>query len=248
MRDTLNTGVHCRVKPADFLKTTKPRIILRSLCKFIDYVVKDPEFFEWFNDRGFVLNPKLRSGSDIRKMLLNFVYTKVVQVSSDITQAVKSKQRELEWDKYYWIGVQIRTGKMIGDEGRNVFMFKDDLKMFTMHALNQTEKAKLAQKKPVKWLVTTDSEDVRKLIQRDYPEYYVNTNCLLAHSFRDVQKQERTDGMMCSLLENYLLSEVNEAVVTAQSTYGLLAAYRNLYIKKIMVYRGDWKKYQKMKF
>ena len=236
MRDTLNTGVHCRVKPADFLKTTKPRIILRSLCKFIDYVVKDPEFFEWFNDRGFVLNPKLRSGSDIRKMLLNFVYTKVVQVSSDITQAVKSKQRELEWDKYYWIGVQIRTGKMIGDEGRNVFM------------LNQTEKAKLAQKKPVKWLVTTDSEDVRKLIQRDYPEYYVNTNCLLAHSFRDVQKQERTDGMMCSLLENYLLSEVNEAVVTAQSTYGLLAAYRNLYIKKIMVYRGDWKKYQKMKF
>ena len=120
--------------------------------------------------------------------------------------------------------------------------------MFTMHALNQTEKAKLAQNKPVKWLVTTDSEDVRKLIQHDYPEYYVNTNCLLAHSFRDVQKQERTDGMMCSLLENYLLSEVNEAVVTAQSTYGLLAAYRNLYIKKIMVYRGDWKKYQKKKF
>ena len=106
-------------------------------------------------------------------------------------------------------------------------------------------KAKEMQKKPVKWLVTTDSENVRKMIRQDYPEYYVNTNCLLAHSFRDVQKEERTDGMMCSLLENYLLSHVNEAIVTAQSTYGLLAAYRNLYIKKIMVYRGDWKKYNK---
>lgn len=245
MMDSLNTGVHCRVKPADFLTTTKSRIILRSLCKFVEFVVKDPQYFEWFNERGFVLNPKLRSGSDIRKMLLNFVYTKVVRVDSDILQAVQNKRRELDWDKYYWIGVQIRTGKMVGDEGRNVFMFKDDVKMFAMHAVNQTEKAKQKQEKPVKWLVTTDSDDIRRSFQHDYPEYYVNTNCLLAHSFRDVQRQERTDGMMCSLLENYLLSEVNEAIVTAQSTYGLWATYRNLYIKKIMVYRGDWKKFNK---
>ena len=245
MRDTLNTGVHCRVNPGDFLTTTKQRIVLRSLCKFVEYVVKDPEYFEWFNERGFVLNPKLRSGSDIRKMLLHFIYTKVVRVDQDILDAVEAKRKELQWDNYYWIGVQIRTGKMVGDEGRNVFMFKDDLQMFTMYAVRQTERAKEMQKKPVKWLVTTDSENVRKMIQKDYPEYYVNTNCLLAHSFRDVQKEERTDGMMCSLLENYLLSHVNEAVVTAQSTYGLLATYRNLYIKKIMVYRGDWKKYSK---
>lgn len=238
----MNTGIQCRVKPKDFLTASNNIILLRTLCKFLEYVVKEPEYFGWLDSVGFVVNPKLRSGSDIRKTLLHFMYTKVIQVHPDILEMVEKEKSKLEWDKYYWIGIQIRSGHMKGDEGRNVFLFKDDINMFDMYAINQTEKAKINQSKPVKWLVTTDADDVRKHYQEKFPEYYTNLNCVLAHSFRDVQRRERSEGMVCSLLDNYMLSNVNEAIVTAQSTYGLLATYRNLNIKKIMVYRGDWKR------
>ena len=207
--------------------------------------MKAPEYYDFLNDNGFVINPQLHSYQDIRKMVNYFMYTKVIQILPDIREMILDEEARLNWSSYYWIGIQIRTGKMPGDEGQSTFLYKDDLEMFFKHAVDRTEAAKNKTSKPVKWFIAADSVMVKEDILNRFPQYYVSTECSLSHSFRDVKRNDRTEGMLCTLLDNYLFSDVNEAIVTSSSTYGLLATYRNLYIKKIMVNRGDWKKYQK---
>lgn len=241
----LNSGLQCRVPPKKFISAPNRNIILRTFCKFTEYILKSPDYYDFLNNNGFVINPKLNSYQDIRKMVNYFFYVKVIQLLPEIREMVEEEKARLEWNSYYWVGIQIRSGKMPGDEGHNVFMFKDDLKMFTKYALDRTEKAAKKQAKPVKWFIAADSLKVKEDLLQTYPKYYVSTECTMSHSFRDVKRSDRTEGMLCTLLDNYLLSEVNEAVVTGTSTYGLLATYRNLNIKKDMVLRGDWKKFNK---
>lgn len=218
---------------------------MRTFCKFTEYVLKSPDHYDFLNDNGFVINPKLKSYQDIRKMVNYFLYTKVIQILPDIRQMILDEEARLQWSSYYWIGIQIRSGKMPGDEGQSIFMYKDDFEMFMKLAVERTEKAKAKSKLPVKWFIAADAVAIKEQILARYPQYYVNTECSLSHSFRDVKRSDRTEGMLCTILDNYLLSDVNEAVVTGASTYGLLATYRNLYIKKDIVNRGDWRKYQK---
>lgn len=244
-RGAFSTGLQCRLSPKKFITAPNRNIILRTFCKFTEYVLKSPDHYDFLNDNGFVINPKLKSYQDIRKMVNYFLYTKVIQILPDIRQMILDEEARLQWSNYYWIGIQIRSGKMPGDEGQSIFMYKDDLEMFLKHATERTEAAEKKISKPVKWFIAADAVGIKEEILKRYPQYYVSTECAMAHSFRDVKRNDRTEGMLCTLLDNYILSDVDEAVVTGVSTYGLLATYRNLHIKKTIVNRGDWKKYQK---
>lgn len=206
-------------------------------------MLKEPQYYDFLTKNGFVLNPKLHDYKDIRKMVMNFMYTRVIRLLPDMMALVREVEEKLNWKDYYWIGIQIRSGHMKGDEGQNVFLYEDDINLFMEHAVNQTKKAMEKSTKPVKWYIAGDSTDVRSKIRKAYPQYYENCKCSISHSYQHVYTNERTKGMTCTVLENYLLTDTNETIVTAASTYGLMATYRNLHMKKIMVYRGDWEKY-----
>ena len=238
------TGIQCRIPPRKLLSAPQSRIIYRTFCKFVEFVLKEPQFYDFFNKNGFVINPKLKDYKDIRKMVMNFIYTKIILLLPDMMQLVRETEARLRWNDYYWIGLQIRSGHMAGDEGQNVFLYEDDIEMFMAYAVNQTEKAMQKQSKPVRWYVAGDSEDVKRKVRFRYGDYYANAECAISHSFQDVFNPQRTPGMTCTVLENDLLTDTNETIVTAASTYGLMATYRNLQMKKIMVTRGDWRKFR----
>lgn len=240
----MTTGMQCRIPPRNLITAPQSRIIYRSFCKFVEYALKEPQYYDFLTKNGFVLNPKLRDYKDIRKMVMNFLYTRMIRLLPDMMALVRDVEAKLHWEDYYWIGIQVRSGHMKGDEGQNVFLDAEDINLFMEYAVNQTKKAMERKMKPVKWYVAGDSEDVRMKIKTAYPQYYANCECSISHSFQYVFTDSRTEGMTCTILENYLLTDTNETVVTAASTYGLMATYRNLHMKKIMVYRGDWEKHQ----
>ena len=189
----------------------------------LDFVASSDDFFDFLNDNGFILNPKKRSMNEIRKMIYYFLYSEVIQIKPQVQALIDQTKRQLHWDDFYWIGVQVRTGHMPGDEDLNVFLMKSDLAVFEKAAMNRTLKAQRKQRKPVKWLLATDNVKVRDRILKSHPEYFISANCTIRHS----------------LLDSYLLSSCNELVLTLRSTYGILAANRKLDIDSIFVKRGD---------
>ena len=242
MKGSLNSGLSCRILPQKLVTAPNVDLVLRTTCKFVDYFTSSGVYSEFLNKHGFVINPKLRDGNDIRKMVLHFVYTRIIQTKPDILALVEKEKEKLHWSDYYWIGLHIRTGHMPGDEGLNTFMLRDDLEMFNLYGEQQTELAKNKTDKPIRWFVAADNRDVRDTLMKRHPEYAVTTSCQISHSFRDVIVEKRSEGMLCTLLDNYLLSNANELIITSRSTYGILAAYRDLNMKKIQVNRGDWRK------
>lgn len=242
----MSSGLTCKVPPERIPLAPNRNIILQTTCKFIDFFTSSDRYSKFLDQNGFILHPKLNDPNDIRKTLYHFIYNEVIQVHPDIPDFIEGEKERLEWKKYYWIGVQIRTGHMPGDETLNTFMNKNDLEMFSMYAEQQTAIAKANHTtKPIKWFIATDNEEIREQMVDRYPDLAVISGCEIRHSFRDVERRERSNGMMCTLLDNFLLSSCNELIITARSTYGILASFRNPSIKKLMVYRGDWRKYKR---
>ena len=242
LKGSINSGLSCRILPQKLVTAPNVNIILRTTCKFVDYFTSSGMYSEFLNKHGFVINPKLRDGNDIRKMVLHFIYTRIIQTKPDILSIVEEEKEKMHWRDYYWIGIQIRTGHMPGDEGLNTFMLKDDVEMFNFYGEQQTELAKTKTDKPIRWFIAADNQDVRSNLKKRHPEYVMTTTCQISHSFRDVNTDKRSEGMICTLLDNYLLSNTNELIITSRSTYGILASYRDLTMKKILVNRGDWRK------
>ena len=214
-------------------------VVIRGGCKVLDFVASSDDFFDFLNDNGFILNPKKHSMNEIRKMIYYFLYSEVIQIKPQVQALIDQTKRQLHWDDFYWIGVQVRTGHMPGDEDLNVFLMKSDLAVFEKAAMNRTLKAQRKQRKPVKWLLATDNVKVRDRILKSHPEYFISANCTIRHSLRDILSDKKSEGMLCTLLDSYLLSSCNELVLTLRSTYGILAANRKLDIDSIFVKRGD---------
>ena len=214
-------------------------VVIRGSCKVLDFVATSDNFFDLLNDNGFILNPKKRSLNEIRKMIYFFLYSEVIQLRPQVQTLIDATKRQLRWDDFYWIGVQVRTGHMPGDEDLNVFLMKNDIAVFEKAAMNRTKTAQMTQKKPVKWFLATDNVKIRDRILKSHPEFFISANCTIRHSLRDILSDKESEGMLCTLVDSYLLSSCNELVLTLRSTYGILAANRKLDIKSIFVKRGD---------
>ena len=214
-------------------------MVVRGSCKILDFVATSDDFFDFLNDNGFILNPKKHSLSEIRKMIYFFMYSEVIQIKPHVQALIDQTKQQLRWDAYYWIGVQVRTGHMPGDEDLNLFLMKNDIDVFQKAAMNRTREAQVAQRKPIKWFLATDNVKIRDKVLKSRPEYFISANCTIRHSLRDILSDKESNGMLCTLLDSYLLSSCNELVLTLRSTYGLLAANRKLDIKSVFVKRGD---------
>ena len=242
VRGVLQANMICKLPSEQLLSNSMKYFVIQSTCKFIDFFTSAERFRDFLGINGFIINPRLRDGNDIRKTVYHFIYSEVIRIHPDVLKLVEKEKQRLHWSEFYWIGVQIRSGHMPGDESLNTFILRGDLEMFSLYAEQQTAIARNKTAKSIKWFIAADSQEIRDQMQIKHSEYAVSTTCEIRHSFRDMARDGRSDEMMCTLLDNYLLSNCNELIITAKSTYGILASFRNPSIKKLLVYRGDWRK------
>ena len=92
LKGSINSGLSCRILPQKLVTAPNVNIILRTTCKFVDYFTSSGMYSEFLNKHGFVINPKLRDGNDIRKMVLHFIYTRIIQTKPDILSIVEEEK------------------------------------------------------------------------------------------------------------------------------------------------------------
>lgn len=176
------------------------------------------------------------------------MYTKIVHVKPFVTAEVNRLKQEYHWDNYYWIGIQIRSGHIARDDAFSFFLKKDDYSVFINKAtdlMKDYEKSDIPKKKPVRWFLATDNKKHKKEISQAYKKYVVTNSCKMVHSMLEMHKDGQTEGMMCTLLDAYLLASCDAAVTTSKSTYGQWAMYQNLNIKRVSVRKGESVSYQR---
>ena len=239
--DYIGSDKECNASSEELLHSEKKYIVLRTTCKLVDYITFNEEFWPMLHKNGFILHPHLKSGADIRKTVYSFLYNKVITLKEDISQEVQKIKNSFHWDDYYIIGIQIRTGKIGIRDAPTFFLDLPDIDLFTKFALQQTEKARNKTSKPVKWFVACDNKLVKAKIRSAYGRYFLSNSCILSHSNRDLERKSRSSGLLCTLYDSYLLSSVDEAIITAKSTFGILSINRNPRMKRIQIMKGDWK-------
>ena len=194
---------------------------------------------------GFVLHPHLKSPMDIRKTVYSFMYNTVITLKPEIHERIDEKKAKLHWDDYYWIGLQIRTGKLGVSDAAGHFLDNRDYDLFTRIALERTYAVANKTAKPVKWYVACDNKLMIAKLKATYPQYFMSSSCTVSHSSNEMNRASLSFPMMCTLYDSYLLSSVDEAIITAKSTFGILSVNRKPKMKRVLIMKGDWKKYKK---
>ena len=233
----------CRFLESDILNCTKKFIVYSTTCNMIDYLTYSDVFYSFFYEHGFVVDEKGDISAQIRKYLLNFLYTEVVSVKPFVREYVLQNKNRLRWDEYYVIGMQIRSGFTNVDNYPYYFLNREDVDYFIVRAKELTEQARKKQSKPVKWFVSCDSQQLKSELVRRNPDMMLSSDCFISHSLSDMYSDHRTNGMLCTLIDGYLLGSTDVALITGRSTYGIWATNLNMHLKRIQVLKGSWKEY-----
>ena len=223
------------------MKAKEKYIVFSSPCKLIDYFVYNDDYLPFFTENGFVITTKGDVHADLRKLLYNYLYTEIIQVKPFVTEEVSRWKEQLHWNDYYIIALQIRTGRLAMDDAINFFLYKEDTSYFIKKAEELTKEASLKQAKPVRWFVATDNNGVKRTFIYQRKDLVFATDCKVKHSMADMYKNETTEGMLCTLVDGYLIASSDVAILTARSTYGILAASQNFYLKRYSVRKGEYK-------
>ena len=157
----------CNYLESDILNATNRFVVFSSSCNMIDYLTYNKDYYSFFYDHGFVVDEKGDVSAQIRKYLLNFMYTQVISVKPFVSNRVTELKTKLNWDRFYWVGIQIRSGHTSVDSYFDFFLTKDDIKYFFVRAQELTEQAKQKQSKPVKWFLTCDNNRMRKELLKE---------------------------------------------------------------------------------
>ena len=239
----------CTVLPSVILSSSKEFIIFRSTCRILDYVVFNEQFSSFLRGHGFVIKEQY-TADEVKKVLRYFLYHKVIAVKQFVWDEVNRVKNETNWDSYRILGLQIRTARMPKDVP-GFFIQREDVKYFEARANELTaewesKQAKQSKQfKPVRWFVACDNSQEKELLRIRNSKRVLNTRCTITHSSTDMHRSERTKGMMCTLVDNLLLSYADYALVTVKSTYGVLALARNYDMPREVVRYGAWNAYRK---
>ena len=237
----------CKYLESDILNSTKRFIVFGSTCNMIDYLTYNENYYSFFYNHGFVVDEKGDISAQIRKYLLNFMYTQVISAKPFVMNRVAELKAKLDWDRYYTIGIQIRSGRTTLDTYFDFFLSKDDFKYFFVRAKELTEQAKQKQSKPVRWFLTCDNMNIRKEFQNKYKDMIISSGCEASHSLAEMYNEEQSDEMLCTLVDGYLVGSTDVAIITGRSTYGIWATNMNMHQKRYQVMKGSWKEYRRKK-
>ena len=167
--------------------------------------------------------------------LMQFLYIDILHPLPVITDSVATIKKDLMWNHYSYFGLHIRSGLLEGNVGWGRFLEPRDVDYFIVQVTKYTERLERRNKK-VKWLVLSDSDRVKKKVKEAAKDRYTSLNCTVNHS-----KDANREGLKCSIIENYLLSDCYMLFLTARSTFGYLAKHRTE-ANEVSVHLGSWKK------
>lgn len=202
------------------------------------------QFASFLRGHGFVINEPF-STDEVKKSLRYFLYNRVISTKQFVLDEVNRIKNVTEWEKYFVLGIQIRTGRLHRDDMPGFFIQKDDVKYFEARAAELTTELEAKQSKPVRWFIACDNVQEKELMRIRHSNRVFNTRCPVAHSFIDMHSTEQKSSMLCTLVDNYLLSSADYALVTYKSTYGLLAMARKYNMPKEQIRYGAWNSYKK---
>ena len=227
----------CGIDLPSILNGTNPNrfIIIRSSCGIGHEFVHRSLLTKWLVDNGIVG----RSPSDALQKyheILQFLFIDVLHPLPVITDAVAAIEKELMWSQYSYFGIHIRSGLLEGNVGWGRFLEPRDVQYFIAQATKYTPRVERREEKKVKWLVLSDADGVKKEVMEAAKDRYTGVNCTVSHS-----KDASHEGLKCSIIENYLLSDCSMLFLTAKSTFGYLAKHRTE-VAQISVHPGAWKK------
>ena len=242
-------------------------IVLRSTCLTIQNLVKNKSDKRWFAEQG--VTPKTLSGpKEVVHHINRFLYREVMTPREKVAKAIEAFKKETAWSDHFVIGMHIRTGSVNKERVRwGRFLAEDDVKLFKeymrtltrayesggelVHTAKRSEsfvlqalKEKEAKKLSVKWYVLSDQDGIKEAMEKENPEYVIETRCAMSHT-NQALKSKDDPGFMCALVESYLLSDTDMMVLTKRSTYGNLARHRT-HAPFVTVDMGDYKKWKKM--
>ena len=237
--DSLIVDKACTLLANSFFASTKKFIIFRSGCRIFDFVVYGEQFRPFLHAHGFARNRTRYDPEETKKTLKRFMYNHVVAVKPFVIDEVNRVKKELSWDDYYVIGLQIRTGRLFRDDAYKFFIQDSDILYFEAVAKRVTKEVEATLGKPVRWFLACDNMEQRKAIQARNPGRVIMTHCPIVHSFIDMWSSHETESMLCTLVDNYLLSSTQYIIITIRSSYGLLALSRNPDIPKTLVRYGE---------
>lgn len=190
----------------------------------------------WLKEHGIISHTKMNA-IDIYHRIMQFLLVDVLHPRENIMHQVNAYKESVHWDDHIVIGIHMRTGLLEGNVGWGRFMEEKDFDYFMVQAQRYTLKLQnLDATKQVKWFVLADNEKVKYDVKKEAGERFMTTNCTIAHS-----KNRRADGMFCSIVENYLLSDCKFLILTYKSTFGYLAKHRTD-VGQLNVLPGSWKK------
>ena len=110
-----------------------------------------------------------------------------------------------------------------------------------------TEEYEAQNRKPVRWFLATDNEALKKEFYRANKDRILFHTCPIKHSIVDMHSTKRTDSMLCTLVDAYLIASTEKAIITMRSTYGIWATLQSLDVKRVPVRKGEMTNYLKSK-
>jgi hypothetical protein len=154
----------------------------------------------------------LQIGFEVGGNLLNLLWIPKVYIQSQVDRFVS-----LNFNGFFVIGLQIRTDFL------NIENIRKDLKKFFKCAYMIAKRNKIDKNK-VRFFVSSDQEDVLKMLNSQYGDKVLMSKSSLAikHIGIDPSGYER------AIIDVELLSRCNQLVVTGGSTFGFIAAMKRL--------------------
>ena len=220
-------------------------IVLRSTCLTIQNLVKNKSDKRWFAEQG--VTPKTLSGpKEVVHHINRFLYREVMTPREKVAEAIEAFKKETAWSDHFVIGMHIRTGSVNKERVRwGRFLAEDDVKLFKeymrmltrayesggelVHTAKKSEsfvlqalKEKEAKKLSVKWYVLSDQDGIKEAMEKENPEYVIETRCAMSHT-NQALKSKDDPGFMCALVESSVCTH-DILVITPFLLFTLLCA------------------------
>ena len=201
------------------------RLVLTGIAPIFFDLGVDKSYYQAYLDYNLVSAKTIQAAwnihnkeSDLNNTAenLNILYQVGFELANSILKIFWNPSRSLKAEVDNFVEKYFKNYFVIGIQLRYWYVEWDDTLTFFECAIEIEKKTK----KPVKWFVTTDSENELKRIASMHPNKVIFSNGTIGHVVHNRNALFRT------LLDIELMARVDELIVTGGSTYGFMGALR----------------------
>lgn len=199
--------------------SSAPVVHFITNCPLFHWIVKNPEVQRKMQEYGIVD----RNGNPLSSFDVLGFFQNLMRPKPFLKQFIDNKVSQWRKENDIVIGLQIRVGtpptgnitSSFVDNG--YYLRNENFEMIWNHSFSLTKN----HNRP-KYFLATDSDIVVNMSKTIYKENITFFDGVIIHSYQD----QSPSGIAKVLVDNYLLSETDEIIMTSGSTFGAIAAAR----------------------